>query len=78
MKLVDTPKRLDLAARRFHQVGRGGRRRDAKFSLRTYNYTEITSLLAAAKFAIKNMFSDWQASPFDALSKKVVIIAQKQ
>lgn len=50
---------------------------NASFSLRLYNYCEIAALLAAARFDIVEVFSDWNATPMDYKSKKMVIIAEK-
>lgn len=54
-----------------------GRKTNAHFSLRLYNYTEIADLLAAARFEIVEAFADWHANPMDWRSKKIVIIARK-
>lgn len=57
---------------------KNGRTSKAAFSIRTYNYTEIASLLKTANFSIKEVFSDWHGTSFDWQSKKIVIVAQKQ
>jgi hypothetical protein len=51
---------------------------NAPFSLRLYNYTEISALLADANFEIVEAFADWHATPMNCHSKKIVIIAQKR
>ncbi len=54
-----------------------GRTTNASFSLRLYNYCEIAALLAAARFDLVEVFADWNATPMDYKSKKMVIIAEK-
>lgn len=54
-----------------------GRATNASFSLRLYNYCEIAALLKAARFDVVEVFADWNATPMDYQSKKMVIIAEK-
>lgn len=55
-----------------------GRRTDAGFSLRIYNYTELVGLLAAARMRILRAFADWSSTPMHDMAKKIVIIALKE
>lgn len=54
-----------------------GRRSYADFSLRLYNYSELSALLTAARFELVDVYADWHAAPMDCWSKKIVVIARK-
>lgn len=56
---------------------RNGCRRDASFSLRTYNFTELAAILRNARFEMLHAFADWQGTAFGPTSKKLVAIARK-
>lgn len=54
-----------------------GRRTDAPFSIRLYNYTEIDLLLKSAGFEVVDAYADWAAAPMNYRAKKAVIVARK-
>jgi SAM-dependent methyltransferase len=55
-----------------------GKRTDAPFSVRLYNYTEIRDLLKAVKLEILDSYGDWEARPFTWESRRMIIIAEKK
>lgn len=56
---------------------RSGHETAAPFSLRLFNYTELAGMLTNVGFAIQSAFGNWEADPFTADSKKIVIVAQR-
>jgi SAM-dependent methyltransferase len=54
-----------------------GRRTDAPFSIRLYNYSELNFLLEGAGFSIVDACADWAGSPMDFRARKIVVIAKK-
>lgn len=47
----------------------------AKFSLRLYSLTELTTLLANAGLEVLEMFGGWGGEPFEPQSKKIIVVA---
>ena len=56
---------------------REGKRADAPFSVRLYNFTEIKSLLDATGLDIRASYGDWNAQPFTGESRRMIVVAKK-
>ena len=56
---------------------REGKRVDAPFSVRLYNFTEIKSLLNAAGLDIQACYGNWNAQPFTGESRRMIVVAKK-
>lgn len=56
---------------------REGKRVDAPFSIRVYNYTEMRDLLDAVRLDIQASYEDWNAQPFIGESCRMIIVAKK-
>lgn len=61
--------------RRF--VIRNGVRKDKPFSIRLYNVNEITNLLLNENFTNIRYFGNWDGTPFDNKSHRLIVIAEK-
>lgn len=54
---------------------RGGSVSNAQFSLRLFNFTDVTALLKASGFQIFKAFANWKGEDFHAHAKKIVVVA---
>lgn len=57
---------------------RNGKRRDAPYAVRMYNYNEIKELLSKAGMKIEEVFGGYDKSDFSSESRRMVLIAQKE
>jgi len=71
---------FDVKSGRWHDDRiyiRKGKRVDAPFSVRLYNFTEMKSLLDAAGLDIQACYGDWNAQPFTGESRRMIVVAKK-
>lgn len=54
---------------------RRGVTQPARFSLRLYNLTELTTLLTRAGLETLDVFGGWGGEPFEPQSKKIILVA---
>lgn len=59
-------------------VIRDGKRKDKPFFIRLYSLTEIQDLLKLAGLEIYKVYGDWDSSPFNLNSRRMIIIAKKE
>lgn len=57
---------------------RNGKRKDASFFVRLYNFTEIKDQLNRAGLEIHKVYEDWNAKPFTTESWRMIIVAAKK
>jgi SAM-dependent methyltransferase len=57
---------------------RNGRRKDAPFFVRFYNFNEISGLLKKAGLPVQAVYGDWHTKPFTSDSRRMIIIAKKE
>ena len=58
-------------------VIRDGVRRDKPFFVRTYNPSEIRTVLAKTGLEITKLLGDWDGNPVSAESRRMIVIARK-
>jgi SAM-dependent methyltransferase len=71
---------FDVESGRWHDDRiyiRKGKRVDAPFSVRLYNFTEMKRLLDAAGLDIQACYGDWNAQPFTGESRRMIVVAKK-
>ncbi len=56
---------------------RRGKRKNMRFFVRLYNYTELRDLLSRAGLNIRAAYGDWQGTPFSTASGRMIIVAEK-
>ncbi|MEO0341546.1 MAG: class I SAM-dependent methyltransferase [Bacteroidota bacterium] len=55
-----------------------GVRYDTPFTMQLYNYSELQQLLAKYDLRIKKVYGHWDKHPFDAGSKRIIAVIEKE
>jgi SAM-dependent methyltransferase len=61
----------------FRLIVRGGKVKEAPFSVRLYSFSELNGLLEQAGFTVTAAFGSWEGAPISLQHNRMVILAEK-